>query len=368
MGKNWKKKVSDFFFYEKELIEEVKEEVQEVKPETINRQMTETNRAVNAKVTYQYPKEEETPFRFPVIPDIDAEELSVRKRRKQIKTVTNLENDLEKDPLIYGYHRQKSVKELDDVPAFMRRREIRQTQQKDHEEVVEQKEADHPLLNHTRPDELDRVFRKRDGLLEEEAKKKQPRQSRRTGRTNTQSIDQPSEVEQKIVERTSSSQEAHVAKVNQSKEEHEAFNNVPKVDEVKPLAYHDDQHHSMSSVEDKQDHEHQVSSESFPTEQTANQVELMEDVPSYLLNDPVIPTDDDTEWLREQQLLLEQTLKHFKIKASIVNVTQGPAVTRFEVQPALGVKVSRIRNLADDIKLNMSAKDIRIEAPIPGKN
>ena len=66
--------------------------------------------------------------------------------------------------------------------------------------------------------------------------------------------------------------------------------------------------------------------------------------------------------------MLEKTLKHFKIKASIVNETQGPAVTRFEVQPALGVKVSKIKNLADDIKLNMAAKDIRIEAPIPGKN
>src|SRR5699024_7134819 len=152
---------------------------------------------------------------------------------------------------------------------------------------------DHPLLNHTRPDELDRVFRKRDGLLEEEAEKKQPRQSGRTGRTNTQSIDQPSKVEQKTVERLSSRQEAHVAKVNHSKEEHEAFNHAPKVDEVKPLAYHD-QHHLMSSVEDEQNHEHQVSAEPFPTEQTANQVEPVEDVPSYLLNDPVIPTDDDT--------------------------------------------------------------------------
>src|SRR5699024_12466632 len=52
----------------------------------------------------------------------------------------------------------------------------------------------------------------------------------------------------------------------------------------------------------------------------------------------------------------------------VVNITQGPAVTRFEIQPELGMKVSRIRNLADDFKLNMAAKDIRIEAPIPGKN
>lgn len=92
------------------------------------------------------------------------------------------------------------------------------------------------------------------------------------------------------------------------------------------------------------------------------------EVPGHLLNDPVAATDMDEDWVIEQQILLEQTLEHFNIDAQVVNITQGPAVTRFEIQPALGVKVSRVRNLTDDFKLNMSAKDIRIEAPIPGKN
>ena len=51
-----------------------------------------------------------------------------------------------------------------------------------------------------------------------------------------------------------------------------------------------------------------------------------------------------------------------------MNVTQGPAVTRFEVQPEPGVKVNKITNLSDDIKLSLAARDIRIEAPIPGKH
>ncbi|MEK4302130.1 DNA translocase FtsK [Oceanobacillus sp. FSL W8-0428] len=93
------------------------------------------------------------------------------------------------------------------------------------------------------------------------------------------------------------------------------------------------------------------------------------DVPLHLLNDPPVKsTEEDEEWLEEQQNLLEETLKHFQVKAKVVKATQGPAVTRFEVQPEMGVKVSKIKNLADDLKLNMSAKDIRIEAPIPGKN
>lgn len=66
--------------------------------------------------------------------------------------------------------------------------------------------------------------------------------------------------------------------------------------------------------------------------------------------------------------MLEQTLKYFNVRARVVKATQGPSVTRFEVHPELGVKVSKIKNLSDDLKLNMSARDIRIEAPIPGKN
>src|SRR5699024_1198936 len=65
-------------------------------------------------------------------------------------------------------------------------------------------------------------------------------------------------------------------------------------------------------------------------------------VPGYLLNDPLEPNLDDEEWITEQQRLLDQTLKHFKVDAQVVNVTKGPSVTRFEIQPALGVKVSRI--------------------------
>lgn len=65
--------------------------------------------------------------------------------------------------------------------------------------------------------------------------------------------------------------------------------------------------------------------------------------------------------------VLEETLRSFKVDAKVVQVTQGPAVTRFEIQPAVGVKVNSIVNLANDIALNLRAKSIRIEAPIPGK-
>ena len=71
--------------------------------------------------------------------------------------------------------------------------------------------------------------------------------------------------------------------------------------------------------------------------------------------------------LQEKAGLLEQTLNDFGVDAKVLTVTQGASVTRYEVQPATGVKVSKITGLADDIALNLRAKSIRIEAPIPGK-
>ena len=71
--------------------------------------------------------------------------------------------------------------------------------------------------------------------------------------------------------------------------------------------------------------------------------------------------------LRETAQKLEQTLKTFGVNVTVTDISCGPSVTRYELQPEMGVKVSKIVNLADDIKLNLAAADIRIEAPIPGK-
>ncbi|WP_144536356.1 DNA translocase FtsK, partial [Bacillus thuringiensis] len=90
--------------------------------------------------------------------------------------------------------------------------------------------------------------------------------------------------------------------------------------------------------------------------------------PLTLLSIPQQAALDNTEWLDEQKELLNTTFNNFHVGAHVINVSQGPAVTRFEVQPDPGVKVNKITNLSDDIKLSLAAKDIRIEAPIPGKS
>lgn len=75
----------------------------------------------------------------------------------------------------------------------------------------------------------------------------------------------------------------------------------------------------------------------------------------------------ENESLKAKASKLEQTLLDFNVSAKVIQVTKGPAVTRYEIQPNTGVKVSSIVRLADDIALNLEAKSIRIEAPIPGK-
>lgn len=76
---------------------------------------------------------------------------------------------------------------------------------------------------------------------------------------------------------------------------------------------------------------------------------------------------DSKRQLQETATKLQQTLKNFGVNVTITDISCGPTVTRYELQPEMGVKVSKIVNLADDIKLNLAAADIRIEAPIPGK-
>ncbi|MEA4902789.1 DNA translocase FtsK [Desulfitobacterium sp.] len=78
---------------------------------------------------------------------------------------------------------------------------------------------------------------------------------------------------------------------------------------------------------------------------------------------PDIPVVHDTE----TQKKLEQVLADFGVQAKVIRVTRGPVITRYELAPAPGVKISRIVNLADDIALGLAARDVRIEAPIPGK-
>ncbi|MBT9673099.1 cell division protein FtsK [Secundilactobacillus kimchicus] len=107
----------------------------------------------------------------------------------------------------------------------------------------------------------------------------------------------------------------------------------------------------------------------------SSMIQVADDDPNYQLPGsnlltPVTENDqtDDYKLIEKNTKVLEKTLDSFGVDAEIKHVNLGPSVTEYELHPAIGVKVSRIVNLADDLALAMAAKDIRIEAPIPGKS
>ena len=121
--------------------------------------------------------------------------------------------------------------------------------------------------------------------------------------------------------------------------------------------------------------------QTLPSKSTPSRTELQKDMeqtgkklpqkymfpPLSRLQKGVAATGDSARELKETAMRLQQTLNTFGVKVIITDISQGPSVTRYELQPEQGVKVSKIVGLADDIKLNLAATDIRIEAPIPGK-
>ncbi|MBQ1228876.1 MAG: DNA translocase FtsK, partial [Firmicutes bacterium] len=110
--------------------------------------------------------------------------------------------------------------------------------------------------------------------------------------------------------------------------------------------------------------------EAMLTQEELNQaqpVKKYKKPPITLLERPTAGAKASNGALTAKAEKLEETLQNFKVDARVVQVTQGPTVTRYEIQPAVGVKVNSIVRLADDIALNLEAKSIRIEAPIPGK-
>lgn len=90
--------------------------------------------------------------------------------------------------------------------------------------------------------------------------------------------------------------------------------------------------------------------------------------PSNILEKSIDQNSSDVAFeLQTNGQMLVNTLENFSVKTKIVDISRGPAVTRYELQPAAGVKISKITSLADDIALNLAASGVRIEAPIPGK-
>ncbi|WP_442600889.1 DNA translocase FtsK [Paenibacillus sp. KN14-4R] len=137
---------------------------------------------------------------------------------------------------------------------------------------------------------------------------------------------------------------------------------------IRDFTDHEDRIHS-AQVEEKQVKQEPVSSLATGNEGEASvRVAAPYEMPSLgILAKPQSTKGSDTDFMANAKKL-EATLESFGVRAKVLQVVRGPAVTRYEIQPDVGVKVSRIVSLTDDIALALAAKDIRMEAPIPGKS
>lgn len=332
---------------------------------------------VKAKITYRYP--ENRTFPFPAIPDerkpkMDDKDIPAylrrnekEERKKTDRVPENKRKVYKPDNAppfkptkvpspIYGFQkRPKRGKEAEDVPAYIRKKQEQTKLQAEAErnEEIEQLEQTpafgEQVVTETAATTEETIEKEKETVASVESSPPKDR---------IKTIQQLAE-EEKSEPRRKRPMKKHSKKRR-------------KAEEQQPIPYNvimtpwDKQ--KMRRQEKRQETATKAGTQQKPASQTEEKSKRTTKIPLYLLNDTEAHGGADEQWIKNQQMLLEQTLKHFHVAARVVNATQGPAVTRFEVQPELGVKVSKIRNLSDDLKLNMAAKDIRIEAPIPGKN
>ena len=147
-------------------------------------------------------------------------------------------------------------------------------------------------------------------------------------------------------------------------EKEKGTDKAKSVTEVKDARPADPDKEVVKKISDKEASEAMISASEINKAKVLRKYKMP---PINLLDRPAQVNRESNHSLEAKAIKLEDTLRSFNVDASVVQVTQGPTVTRYEIQPAVGVKVSKIVNLADDIALNLRAKSIRIEAPIPGK-
>ncbi|SHF80096.1 DNA translocase FtsK [Ornithinibacillus halophilus] len=365
MWEKWKKRIENFIWEE-----------EEDKPKQQSYERVDSHQQIKARMLYQYP--DNNNFRFPEMQSPNQKQISNdeydvpafhrRKMRTEYTyqqkqkeepidmnyTPNTYEQKVEKKPFkpsevpspIYGFRsRNQEDNEIEDEPAFLRKpTRLNRSSESIHKEEQEENylnnedeiTIDNQVVNNENTDEVAVTVEDVQHQTFAEPSEPRPREDKQ------ESIQQ-----RKIISQQKSDNEHNGHKKSRNR-------SIP--------------YNVMMTPRDKRN----MLLQKKKIEEKETKIPVIEasqsEIPLHLLNDPVKNNSTNHLWVREQQRLLEETLKHFNVRAKVVRATQGPAVTRFEVHPELGVKVSKVKNLSDDIKLNMAARDIRIEAPIPGKN
>ncbi|GAA0484579.1 DNA translocase SftA [Salinibacillus aidingensis] len=349
-----------------------------------------SSQSVRTKMSFQYP--EQTSIQIPTIPEHSGrsprkENRSVRKRmdEKEDKNHELYETQNYETPKkvqenfranfqptdvpspIYGFQKRKSEDtndQINEIPAYKRRNETnyenvhelkaeKNKHRSDHTDLKEEKASDKQSPQGTSNSEIHKNIIPFQARKDRETTSLTDTEDGPGTRQEQNREEQPWEHTRKPEEK-----KEDIAR----KEESGSFQFTSRPKSARPF-------NVMMTPSDKRNlQRHQQKEEQQEEQQHQEEVQGPGAPPLHLLNDLPVKAADDTEWLESQQKKLETTLNQFKVRAQVTNVKKGPSVTRFEVQPDVGVKVNKFTNLTDDIKLNLAAQDIRMEAPIPGKS
>lgn len=379
-------------FYNKDPKEPVNKYKAESRPQPAQEQYSHSNE-LDAKIHYQYPKGE---FRFPVIPDT---RISERRKKEQPKVNSNIDwpaVSLEKVVPINKVSKQQSNLSSDKKrpfrpteipsPVYGFQKRPKKTEQDsfefDSENINQQsafKNANAIQATEMVPSEsveIDKCEESNPFVTEEKVPSEKDNHYAVTTEAEQESIVEmtlPKEefaepaVQESPVQVDQIEQDAPIV-VEERKRKHIPFNVVMLRQDKERIQK------QQSKIVEKKTEEIEVVSISTETsalkeeEQQESQSLPYYQFPSIEFLSPTVKAEHDDDWLDQQGHILNETLFNFNVRASVVNITQGPAVTQFEIQPEPGVKVNKVTNLADDIKLCLAAQDIRMEAPIPGKH
>ncbi|KGR91131.1 hypothetical protein CD30_07640 [Ureibacillus massiliensis 4400831 = CIP 108448 = CCUG 49529] len=141
---------------------------------------------------------------------------------------------------------------------------------------------------------------------------------------------------------------------------------IPNVSQLETLTVNNEFQQKILNTDDTSKAEQSSINDDISHESTKTTYTYEKPSFSYLV--PPEEKSEDLEWMESQAEVLVESLSYFQVTAQVESIMQGPAVTQFEITVGHGTKVSKIKNLADDLKLALAAKDIRIQAPIPGKS
>lgn len=299
--------------------------------------------AIEAKVSFQYPKKDSFRFPLPVDQPTVGEMQEMAKQRDRYFHEPKIEKAVTKRPFqpsefaspIHGLQTfEQTINEPLEKPAYLRR--DRKTRLED--QSLKYKQKSETVDSAVENEVVESI--EQDTLIKEERESALKRSNRR------KLTDKSTDKSEPVIH-----QDQHEPIIQEKAKQND--NDRESTSYVRP-------YNVVMTPSDKR----RLQEKRRKQETIAKQ-----DLPSlHLLNDQPSTLNQDQEWIESQSHKLTETLAEFNVKAHVVNVMQGPTVTRFEIKPETGVKVSKVRNLSDDIKLNMAAKDIRIEAPIPGKN